>query len=174
MPGHPENQGRLMPWAGSGVFAAYITKAIQPTAELYGSWIAARLPDMRFALFTAAVTPDVAAPDALAAYGAGQWTLPRECTGPGWPAGGQTAPLARSTGSAPNLDVGAIALGATPGLGPVPSVTLTGICGDLMYHRDGPVAPGGLCFHDFGGSTDVTGGQLSVTWFPWVIEVNDP
>jgi hypothetical protein len=158
-----------MAWGGSAVFAAFTAAAAVPDERMRGGFAPEVVGGVRFALFDSSVTPDRTAAAVATRYGFGTWLPGREVSHPpsGWNAGGGGT-LMQFIGGNPDGRAGL----QSSGLGPRGGTVLADLCGDLMYFAVGAAAPQGIAFHDYGGSVDVNGGTLGITWAGYVILLN--
>jgi hypothetical protein len=145
-----------MAWSNSKIFSAFVADSFNQTATFD-----LNTHTIKVALYDNDITPDQAAASANTAYNAGQWANTNEVTdGSEWPAGG-VALSSLNSGFASNVytfDAADTASGA--------SATLANVFGCDVYDDSltTPVADQGICYIYFGGSNEVTDGQLTIQW----------
>jgi hypothetical protein len=176
-------------WSKSAIFRAWLECALAPVPGFTGGWnLPAPVPDQvgdfRCSLWKdrPGFTPDETAPLAetgLAAPGSVWEDYPGDGmdsarppnTGPAanaWPAGG---PMITGTGRGGGFDSagGLITFGGDNAVSAGPC-TMSLIFGDMVWHFGADalatVFYQGVCFHYYGGETDVTDGTFTVVWPP--------
>lgn len=145
-----------MAWSNSKIFSAFITDALNNTADFDMNADA-----IYCSLYDNSITPSQTVSSASSAYGAGVWASGGVSDVSGWPATGR--PLASITsGFSSNV----YTFDAADTSSANNSTTLANVYGCLIYDDTlaSPVADQGICFNYFGGANSVTTGTFTVVW----------